>query len=85
MFSYDKIFVTVGAGRKVPLPIPGGGSVSGLGNFINRTMEVERLLANGDLVLGKPPAPEPAAPTPAAPPAPEPAAAPAATDTAKAK
>ncbi|OYV40413.1 MAG: hypothetical protein B7Z80_04620 [Rhodospirillales bacterium 20-64-7] len=69
MFKYEKIFVTVGARRKVPLPIPGGGSVGGLGNYVDRTMEVERLLANGDLKLGEPPAPEPAAPEPAAAPA----------------
>ncbi len=58
MFEYEKIFVTVGAGRKVPLPLPGGGAVPGLGGYVRRDMEVERLLANGDLVAGSPPAPE---------------------------
>lgn len=66
MYNPEKIFVTVGAGRKVPLPIPGGGTVPGLGGYVSRTMEVERLLANGDLVLGTAPAAETATPPDAA-------------------
>jgi len=60
MYELPKIFVKVGEGRKVPLPIPGGGSVPGLGGYVERTMEVERLITNGDLVECDPPAPEPA-------------------------
>jgi hypothetical protein len=73
MFN-EKIFVTVGPGRAVPLPIPGGGSVPGLGGYVSRTLEVERLIEIGDLVVGEPPAPVADAPVADAPVAEAPAA-----------
>lgn len=86
MVERAKVFVTPGPGRKVPLPIPGGGLVPAEGDTVVQTTAVTRLIASGDLVVGKAPegAPPvtkstarnkaaPAAAEPAKPAAPEPA------------
>jgi hypothetical protein len=44
------IFVVPGAGRKVPLPVPGGRSVPAAGTYVTKTLAVTRLLRTGDLV-----------------------------------
>jgi hypothetical protein len=56
MYQVESVFVVPGAGRLVPLPLPGGGSVPAEGKSVQRTMAVERLITTGDLVI--PPAPE---------------------------
>jgi hypothetical protein len=60
MTEQNKVFVTPGAGRKVPLPLPGGGSVPAGGATVVKTLHVVRLIASGDLVEGT--APENVAP-----------------------
>jgi hypothetical protein len=68
----DKIFVVPGEGRKVPLPLPGGGFVPAAGAWVQKSMHVHRLIRSKDLVEAKPP--EPPAPeveTPPETPAPD--------------
>lgn len=85
MVERAKVYVTPGKGVKVPLPIPGGGSVPAEGATVVRNTAVNRLIAHGDLVVGTAPPPgapvtkttarvKPAAVTPGAPAATETAA-----------
>lgn len=75
-----KVFVVPGAGRKMPLPVPGDKiSVPAEGRLVIKSLAVMRLLRCGDLVEQSAPAPVPtqtpasAAPIkPAAPPQPTP-------------
>lgn len=61
MLKIEKIYVVPGAGRKVPLPLPGGGFVPAAGKSLPRTTRIERLIASGDLVVSNAPASEAAA------------------------
>jgi hypothetical protein len=57
MFRHESVFVKPGAGRVVPLPVPGGSiKVPAEGKVIERDFHVERLISCGDLVVGKLPA-----------------------------
>ncbi len=60
MYELPKVYVKPGEGRKVPLPVPGGEIIPGLGKEVRRTAAVERLIASGDLVV--PDAPKAEAP-----------------------
>ena len=73
MTKAEKIFVKIGAGRHVPLPVPGSKiSVPAEGCLVPFSMAVRRLLNCGDLVRAT--APEKAAPAKASAPAKAPAA-----------
>ena len=57
-----RIFVTPGAGRKTPLPIPGSNAaVPAEGRFVLNSFAAQRLLRCGDLVAGAAPAAAPGA------------------------
>ena len=57
MFKVDKVFVTPGAGRKTPLPIPGGPLVPAGGRVVPLNVAVQRLIRTGDLVVSQPATP----------------------------
>lgn len=57
-----RIFVVPGAGRKMPLPIPGSNAaVPAEGRLVLNSFAVQRLLRCGDLVAGAAPAAAPGA------------------------
>jgi hypothetical protein len=51
MYELPKVFVVPAEGVKIPLPIDGM-RIPGVGMTVTRTMHIERLLRNGDLVEG---------------------------------
>lgn len=55
MLKIEKVYVVPGAGRKVPLPLPGGGFVPAAGKSLPRATRIERLITSGDLVVTDPP------------------------------
>lgn len=64
----EKVMVSPGPGRKVPLPLPGTGVlIPAEGKAVVMTLAVQRLVRSGDLVVAKAgttaPAPTPAAAT----------------------
>jgi hypothetical protein len=74
--KFPKVFVKPGEGRRVPLPLPGRlGSVPAAGRMVAKDFAIQRLIRNGDLVVGAPPAAAPETPAPAPAPAAEAAAA----------